>query len=102
MVLLLVVRGLEAWALWTERASGREELLQFQPGVFVNRVVCRTLAKKSKRFSTLARKAGVGHLNPEPDWKLEEEVTRTKRSRIHCANVRSNQVFFMFEQLGEG
>ena len=47
MVLLLVVRGVRAWALGTERASGLEEVLQFQPGVFVNRVIGRTPTKKA-------------------------------------------------------
>jgi len=47
MVLLVVIRGVKAWALGRERASGLEELLQFQPGVVVNRVVGRTLTKKA-------------------------------------------------------
>jgi NADP-dependent 3-hydroxy acid dehydrogenase YdfG len=32
--------------------------------------------------------AGVGHLNPDLDWKLED-----KRSRIHSPRLRSNQIF---------
>jgi len=47
MVLLVVVRGFKAWALAMERTSGLEELLQFQPGAFVNRVVGGTPAKKA-------------------------------------------------------
>jgi len=39
----------------------------------------RRLQKKSKRFSARARKAGIGHLNPEL-WKLEKEVSMIEKT----------------------
>jgi hypothetical protein len=47
MVLLVVVRGVKAWALAMERASGLEEDITMQTGIFVNRVVGRTPTKKA-------------------------------------------------------
>ena len=55
-----------ALALAMERESGLQEGLQFQPGVFVNRVVGQTLNKKINDLEAGTQKAGTTkYLNSE-------------------------------------
>jgi len=53
-------------ALAMERESGLQEGLQFQPGVFVNRVVGQTLNKKINDLEAGTQKVGTTkYLNSE-------------------------------------